>query len=88
MSGSRTSGLERWNIGYDRLKSVNEGFILVRVSSYGQTGSYKDRAGFGSVGEKLSGDSAISRVILIGLPPGWESVSVIRWPGLSEPSAP
>ncbi len=34
----RPGTLERWNIGYDRLKSVNERFILVRVSGYGQTG--------------------------------------------------
>ncbi len=51
----RPGTLERWNIGYDRLKSVNERFILVRVSGYGQTGPYKDRAGFGSVAEAFGG---------------------------------
>jgi crotonobetainyl-CoA:carnitine CoA-transferase CaiB-like acyl-CoA transferase len=34
----RPGTLERWNIGYDRLKSINERFVLVRVSGYGQTG--------------------------------------------------
>jgi succinyl-CoA--D-citramalate CoA-transferase len=51
----RPGTLERWNLGYDRLKSVNERFILVRVSGYGQTGPYKDRAGFGSVAEAFGG---------------------------------
>ena len=51
----RPGTLERWNIGYERLKSVNEGFILVRVSGYGQTGPYKERAGFGSVAEAFGG---------------------------------
>ena len=51
----RPGTLERWNIGYDRLKSINERFILVRVSGYGQTGPYKDRTGFGSVAEAFGG---------------------------------
>lgn len=51
----RPGTLERWNISYDRMKSINERFILVRVSGYGQTGPYKDRAGFGSVAEAFGG---------------------------------
>src|ERR1051325_4519202 len=35
--------LERWGLGPDVLKSVNEDIILVRVSAYGQTGPYKGR---------------------------------------------
>jgi formyl-CoA transferase len=51
----RPGTLERWNLGYDRLRSVNEGIILARVSGYGQTGPYASRAGFASVAEAMGG---------------------------------
>src|SRR6185312_2676703 len=47
----RPGTLERWNLGYDRLSEVNEGLVLARVSGYGQTGPYAERAGFASVAE-------------------------------------
>ena len=37
----------------------NPGLIIVRVSGYGQTGPYADRAGFGLVGEAMGGWRAI-----------------------------
>jgi formyl-CoA transferase len=51
----RPGTLERWDLGYDRLRSVNEGIILARVSGYGQTGPYASRAGFASVAEAMGG---------------------------------
>ena len=51
----RPGTMERWGLGYDALKAVNPGLIMVRVSGYGQTGPYKDRAGFGSAAGAMGG---------------------------------
>ena len=51
----RPGTLEKWNLGYDRLREVNSGLVLVRVSGYGQTGPYSSRAGYGSIGEAMGG---------------------------------
>lgn len=47
--------LEKWGLAPDRLHAVNPGLIVVRVSGYGQTGPYSDRAGFGGIGEAMGG---------------------------------
>jgi formyl-CoA transferase len=51
----RPGTLERWNLGFDRMRELNEGIILARVSGYGQTGPYAGRAGFASVSEAMGG---------------------------------
>ncbi|ARI75601.1 CaiB/BaiF CoA transferase family protein [Halobacillus mangrovi] len=51
----RPGRLEEWNLGYEDLKEINPGIIMVRVSGYGQTGPYRDKPGFGSVGESIGG---------------------------------
>ncbi|HZS01844.1 MAG TPA: CoA transferase [Chloroflexota bacterium] len=51
----RPGTLERWNLGYEALSAANPGLILVRVTGYGQTGPYRDKAGFGAIGEAMGG---------------------------------
>ncbi|MBM4765024.1 CaiB/BaiF CoA-transferase family protein [Bacillus sp. B15-48] len=51
----RPGTLEKWGIGYEQLKEINPGLIMVRVSGYGQDGPYKDKPGFGSIGEAMGG---------------------------------
>ena len=51
----RPGTLEKWGLGYKKLKSLNPGLVMVRVSGYGQTGPYSGRAGFGSIGEAMGG---------------------------------
>lgn len=51
----RPGTLEKWNLGYEELKKINPGIIMVRVSGYGQTGPYRDKPGFGSIGESMGG---------------------------------
>jgi succinyl-CoA--D-citramalate CoA-transferase len=51
----RPGTLEKWGLGYEKLKSLNSGLVMVRVSGYGQTGPYSGRAGFGSIGEAMGG---------------------------------
>jgi formyl-CoA transferase len=51
----RPGTLERWNMSYDQLSQENPKLVMVRVSGYGQTGPYSQRAGFGSIGEAMGG---------------------------------
>jgi crotonobetainyl-CoA:carnitine CoA-transferase CaiB-like acyl-CoA transferase len=51
----RPGTLERWGLGPDRLHQVNPGLVIARVSGYGQTGPYAERAGFASAGEAMGG---------------------------------
>ncbi|HKH75878.1 MAG TPA: CoA transferase [Rubrobacteraceae bacterium] len=51
----RPGTLERWGLGYEDLSATNPGLVMVRVSGYGQTGPYRDQAGFGSIGESMGG---------------------------------
>ncbi|PPA69030.1 CaiB/BaiF CoA transferase family protein [Jeotgalibacillus proteolyticus] len=51
----RPGTMEKWNLSYEELSEINPGIIMVRTSGFGQTGPYKKRAGFGSVGEAMGG---------------------------------
>ena len=51
----RPGTLERWNLGYDKLSAANPGLVLARISGYGQTGPYAERAGYASVAEAMGG---------------------------------
>ena len=51
----RPGTVERWNLGYEDLREVNEGIIMVRLSGYGQTGPRSQDRGFGSIAEGMSG---------------------------------
>ncbi|MGH3732021.1 MAG: CaiB/BaiF CoA transferase family protein [Acidimicrobiales bacterium] len=51
----RPGTLERWGLGPERLWDVNPDLIILRVTGFGQTGPYSDRAGFGTLAEAMSG---------------------------------
>ena len=51
----RPGALEKWGLDYDRLSADNPGLIMVRLSGYGQSGPYRDRPGFGAIGEAMGG---------------------------------
>lgn len=51
----RPGTMEKWNLSYEELAEVNPKIIMARTSGFGQTGPYKNRAGFGSVGEAMGG---------------------------------
>ena len=51
----RPGTLEKWNLGFDSLSKDNPKLIMVRLSGFGQTGPYKDRVGFGAIGESMGG---------------------------------
>lgn len=51
----RPGTLEKWGLGWDDVRRINPRIVMVRVTGYGQTGPYKDKAGFGAIGEAMSG---------------------------------
>ncbi len=51
----RPGTLERWGLGYDKMKAVSPELVLLRISGFGQTGPYKSRPGFGRIAEAMSG---------------------------------
>jgi crotonobetainyl-CoA:carnitine CoA-transferase CaiB-like acyl-CoA transferase len=51
----RPGGLEKWGLGYEDLSRVNPGLVMVRISGFGQAGPYSQRAGYGVIGEAVSG---------------------------------
>jgi len=51
----RPGAMEGWGLGPDRLLELNPRLVVLRVSGYGQTGPYRDRPGFGVVGEAMGG---------------------------------
>ncbi|MBE0616019.1 MAG: CoA transferase [Burkholderiales bacterium] len=51
----RPGGLEKWGLGYADLAAINPALIMVRISGFGQSGPYSQRAGYGVIGEAVSG---------------------------------
>ncbi len=51
----RAGTLEEWGLGYETLAAQNPRLILARISGYGQTGPYRERPGFGVIGEAMGG---------------------------------
>jgi crotonobetainyl-CoA:carnitine CoA-transferase CaiB-like acyl-CoA transferase len=51
----RPGTLEKWGLGPDRLRELNPGLVLVRVTGFGQDGPYARRPGFGTLAEAMSG---------------------------------
>ncbi len=51
----RLGTLERWGLDWDSLHAVNPTLIMLQVSGFGGNTTYRDRPGFGKVGEAMSG---------------------------------
>jgi len=51
----RPGAMEKWGLGYDVLSKDNPGLIMARISGFGQTGPYSQRAGYGLIGEAMGG---------------------------------
>lgn len=49
---------EKWGLGWDALSAENPRLIFARVSGWGQDGPYRDRPGFGTMVEAMSGFAA------------------------------
>jgi crotonobetainyl-CoA:carnitine CoA-transferase CaiB-like acyl-CoA transferase len=51
----RPGSMESWGLGYEALSAEHPGLVMVRISGFGQDGPYSQRAGYGVIGEALSG---------------------------------
>ncbi|NVH72402.1 CoA transferase [Paraburkholderia sp. JPY432] len=51
----RPGALEKLGLGWDVLHALNPKLTMVRISGYGQSGPYRDRPGFGAIGEAMGG---------------------------------
>lgn len=47
--------LEKWGFGEAELLTINPDLVILRISGWGQTGPYRDRPGFGTLVEAMSG---------------------------------
>ncbi|HTD35212.1 MAG TPA: CoA transferase, partial [Candidatus Elarobacter sp.] len=56
----RPGTLERWNLGPQRLLAAAPQLVVLRVTAFGQDGPYRDRAGFGTLAEAMTGIAAVS----------------------------
>jgi crotonobetainyl-CoA:carnitine CoA-transferase CaiB-like acyl-CoA transferase len=54
----RPGTLEQMGLGPDVLHAVNPKLIIVRITGFGQDGPYRDRPGFGTLVEAMSGFAA------------------------------
>lgn len=51
----RPGVVDRLGIGYEAVRAMNPRMIYCSVSGYGQTGPYRDRPGYDTIGQALSG---------------------------------
>ena len=51
----RPGTLEKLGLGWETLHALNPNLVMVRISGYGQTGPYRNRPGFGAIGEAMGG---------------------------------
>jgi formyl-CoA transferase len=51
----RPGTLEKWGLSYETLAATNPKLVMARVSGFGQTGPYAQRAGYGLIGEAMGG---------------------------------
>lgn len=51
----RPGSLEKWGLSYESLSAGHPRLVMARVSGFGQTGPYAQRAGYGLIGEAMGG---------------------------------
>jgi crotonobetainyl-CoA:carnitine CoA-transferase CaiB-like acyl-CoA transferase len=51
----RPGTLEKWGLGYDVMKGRNPDLVLLRISGFGQTGPYSERAGYDRIALAFGG---------------------------------
>nr|VFJ53197.1 MAG: succinyl-CoA:(S)-malate CoA-transferase subunit A [Candidatus Kentron sp. FM]VFJ67169.1 MAG: succinyl-CoA:(S)-malate CoA-transferase subunit A [Candidatus Kentron sp. FM]VFK05908.1 MAG: succinyl-CoA:(S)-malate CoA-transferase subunit A [Candidatus Kentron sp. FM] len=56
----RPGMLESWGLGWKELSKVNPGLVMLRVTGYGQTGPYRNHAGFSHLAHAFGGLSYLS----------------------------
>jgi crotonobetainyl-CoA:carnitine CoA-transferase CaiB-like acyl-CoA transferase len=60
IENGRPGTMERLGLGPETLLRANDDLIMVRITGWGQDGPYKDKPGFGSLVEGMSGFAAMN----------------------------
>jgi crotonobetainyl-CoA:carnitine CoA-transferase CaiB-like acyl-CoA transferase len=55
----RPGTLDHRNLDEARLRAANPGLVILRVTGFGQTGPYRNRQGFGTLAETMSGVASV-----------------------------
>jgi crotonobetainyl-CoA:carnitine CoA-transferase CaiB-like acyl-CoA transferase len=55
----RPGTLERWNLAPERLLAAAPHLVVLRMTAFGQDGPYRDRAGFGTLAEAMTGIASV-----------------------------
>ena len=56
----KVGGLARYGLGYDDLKQVNPGIVYCSITGFGQTGPYRDRAGYDFMIQAMGGMMSVT----------------------------
>ena len=56
----RPGTLDRWGLDWETLHESNPRLVVARVTGFGQTGPYRNRPGFGTLAESMSGFAHIN----------------------------
>ncbi len=71
----RPGTIEKMGFGYDVLRALNPGIIMVNVSAYGQFGPYREKIGFDPIGQTMAGIAMVTG--REGMPPIRAGVPII-----------
>jgi formyl-CoA transferase/CoA:oxalate CoA-transferase len=74
VESSRPGQMARFNLDYQRLRRLNKALVYASISSFGQTGPYRDRLGYDLIAFAMSGIMATTGEV--GRPPIRMSVPV------------
>jgi crotonobetainyl-CoA:carnitine CoA-transferase CaiB-like acyl-CoA transferase len=56
----RPGTLERWGLGFETLRGINPGLVMLRVSAYGQDGPKRNLPGFARIAQAYAGLSYLT----------------------------
>ncbi len=56
----RPGTLERFDLAPEKLLELNPRLVVLRVTAFGQDGPYRDRAGFGTLAEAMTGIASVT----------------------------
>jgi succinyl-CoA:(S)-malate CoA-transferase subunit B len=60
MENFRPGTLERWGLGFESLREINPGLVMLRVSAYGQEGPKRNLPGFARIAQAYAGLSYLT----------------------------
>ena len=70
----KVGDLERYGLGYERIKAINPGIVYCSVTGFGQTGPAKERPGYDFMVQGMSGLMSVT-----GLPEGQPGSGPLRF---------